>query len=69
MHKLGRACFYLIHRHIGGLESIRNGQTKPTKIHRHIGGLERIFINHPIKALIHRHIGGLENCCKLCAWE
>ena len=35
------ALIVLLHRHIGGLESIEMALTDEVELHRHIGGLEK----------------------------
>ena len=50
----------IIHRHIGGLESLFAPVALSHSIHRHIGGLENVKNCLQLIVDIHRHIGGLE---------
>ena len=56
-----RASSALLHRHIGGLESMANCRIINPKLHRHIGGLEITSLVSGMGNVLHRHIGGLES--------
>ena len=51
----------IIHRHTGGLETLKKIRNQINNIHRHTGGLEISYCWVFAKWWIHRHTGGLES--------